>query len=135
MTSLVETGDFGPRLERPVAFGYVSMLEPDEEEIANLRRRIGVHCRKRGFHLATVFCDRGFEPTDMARPGFAGLLDAVWPSSGNASVFVPDHEHLSDDPLIREAMEEALKRQGVVAVELLPAVPASSRADDADGAA
>lgn len=126
MTSPVESEDVGRKPERPVAFGYVSMVEPDEGEIANLRRRIGVHCRTRGFHLATVFCDRGIESTDMARPGFAGLLDAVWPSSGNASVFVASYEHLSTDPTIRQAMEKALQRQGVVAIELLPGAAADA---------
>ncbi len=88
--------------------------------IANLRRRIGLHCREQGYRLVTIFCDRGFDTADMARPGFAGLLDALWPSSGHVTVFVRDLGHLSSDPLIREAMQRALKRQGAVAVELLP---------------
>lgn len=82
MTAITASSGDSPATEKPVAFGYISLTEPDEVEIAQLRRRIGRHCRSRDYHLATVFCDRGFESADMARPGFAGLLDALWPSNG-----------------------------------------------------
>jgi hypothetical protein len=60
-----------------LAFGYLRMAETDGAEICRLRLALGKYCQRQGYRLVTVFCDRDVRDTELARPGFTGVVDAA----------------------------------------------------------
>lgn len=97
---------------RHVAYGYVRADEPNEDEIAALRQEIAAYCRTEDLRLVTVFCDRGYDGSELARPGFSALLDALaLPESTH--LVVPDLYHLSPNDTIRDGLSRQINRTGV----------------------
>jgi DNA invertase Pin-like site-specific DNA recombinase len=81
-------------------------------ELAGLRQQIAAFCRAEAFLLVTTFCDVGYDGSEMARPGFAALLDALsLPRS--TRLVVPDLRHLSTDAAVREGLLRQVRRTGV----------------------
>jgi hypothetical protein len=58
-----------------------------------------------------VFSDLGWDGTQLARPGFAGLLDASSVST-DARLVTPDLSHLSPFGVIREGLLRQVRRTG-----------------------
>lgn len=99
---------------RPVAYGYVRVAEPDGE-VAGWRQAIAEHCQASGWRLVTTFCDRGYDGSELARPGFAALLDVLaLPESTH--LVVPDLDHLSEDGTVRSGLVRQVERRGITLV-------------------
>ena len=96
---------------RPAVYGYVRSDGTDEATVASLRADLALFCAERGWRLVTVFCDRGCDGSDTARPGFAGALDAlVLPES--TALVVPSPAHLSPDATVRAVLASMVRRAG-----------------------
>jgi hypothetical protein len=91
------------------AFGYVRSEDPADDQIPALRAEIAAFCRAEDLRLVTIFCDRGSDGSELARPGFAGLLDAL-AVTGDARLVTPDLNHLSPYEAIREALLRQIRR-------------------------
>lgn len=92
-------------------YGYLRTDEPNEEQVSSWRAELGAFCRDNGLRLLMVFCDRGSDGSEIARPGFAGLLDVLaLPES--VGVVVPDLDHLSPRAEVRDALIRMAKRTG-----------------------
>jgi DNA invertase Pin-like site-specific DNA recombinase len=99
---------------RPAVYGYVRTDEADEAA-ASLRADLKLFCASRNWRLVTVFCDRDSDGSTMARPGFAGVLDALaLPES--TSLVVPSLDHLSPDTAVRSALISMVRRAGATVV-------------------
>ena len=96
---------------RPVAYGYLRMEAPDEADIARKRKVIGEFCRDQNLRLVTIFCDRGSDGMESARPALAGLLD-VLQTVHSAVLVVLDLDHLSPDEALRTALARQVVRLG-----------------------
>lgn len=96
---------------RPVAFGYLRADDPHDAEIAGLRTEIAGYCRAEDLRLVTTFSDLGWDGSQLARPGFAGLLDALTVST-DARLVTPDLGHLSPSCVIREGLLRQVRRTG-----------------------
>lgn len=98
-------------IARAAAYGYILAEEPNEDQISDLRKEIGAFCRREALHLVTVFCDRGYDGSETARPGFAAALDALaLPDS--AALVVPTEGHVSPNDTVREGLLRQVKRTG-----------------------
>lgn len=116
-TRLMECGRTLP--SGALVYGYLRMAEPDETEIARLRLSLGTYCKEHGYQLVTVFCDRDVEDTELTRPGFAGLVDAVSAGGGEeVIVLVPSRSHLSSEDLLRQNLERSIRLTGARLVAL-----------------
>lgn len=96
---------------RPVAVGYLRAEQPDEALITGWREEIASFCAGRGYRLATVYCDRGYDGSEMARPGFAGLLDALAVPACTAAVVLAV-DHLSLDDIVQDTLQRHIRRTG-----------------------
>ncbi|HEX6341385.1 recombinase family protein [Umezawaea sp.] len=86
-----------------MVYGYIRMEEPDEIEIALLRRDISRYCTDRGLLLGSTFVDRDVRGHEIARTGFTALLDVLtFPDS--YGVVVPTVDHLSTNDGIRKVL-------------------------------
>src|SRR5712664_3714284 len=90
-------------ITRAAAYGYILAEEPNEDQISGLRKEIGAFCRAEALHLVTVFCDRGYDGSETARPGFAAALDALALPDSTALV-VPTKGHVSPNDTVREGL-------------------------------
>jgi DNA invertase Pin-like site-specific DNA recombinase len=99
---------------RPVAYGYVRVAEPDDE-VAGLRQAIAEHCQANGWRLVTTFCDRGYDGSELARPGFSALLD-VLALTESTHLVVPELDHLSGDKTVRSGLVRQVGRRGITLV-------------------
>jgi hypothetical protein len=94
-----------------MVYGYVRVEEPDEIEIALLRKEMADYCVANNYQLATVCCDRGGDSTEWSRAGFTAALDALaLPST--YGLLVPALGHLSTDPIMRDGLVRLVKRTG-----------------------
>ncbi|MGH3623628.1 MAG: recombinase family protein [Sciscionella sp.] len=101
-----ESGD-----TRPAVYGYLRTNDPDEDTVASLRVDVRVFCAGRDWRLVTVFCDRGSDGSETARPGFAAALDALALPDSMALV-VPSLTHLSPDEAVRAVLASMVRRAG-----------------------
>jgi resolvase-like protein len=95
----------------PSAYGYLRTEESNEELISTCRMALADFCRAHGRRLVTVFCDRGSDGSEIARPGFAALLDVLALPEATA-VLVPDLDHLSPHEDVRNVLVHMVKRVG-----------------------
>lgn len=115
----------------PVAFGYLRADVPDENEI-RVWREIAQACTAKNYRLATIYCDRGCDGSELARPGFAGLLDAL-ALPDNAAVVVPDLTHLSTDVGVRHTLQYHVRRTGACLLAVRDTTNGPNALDQADG--
>lgn len=94
-----------------LVYGYIRVEEPDEIEIALLRKEMGEYCQVNALRLASVCCDRGSDGTDLSRPGFTAALDALALPTSHA-LLVPALGHLSPDGVVREGLMRLVRRTG-----------------------
>lgn len=100
-----------------MAYGYVRVADPNDAAVAMLRQTVADHCTANGRHLATIFCDRGSDGSELARPGFSALLDVLaLPESTH--LVVPELDYLSADDTIRSGLVRQVERRGVSLVAL-----------------
>lgn len=86
-----------------VVYGYIRAEEPNEMEIALLRKEMGAYCQQHGMRLGQVFVDRDVKPEQTSRLGFTALLDVLcFPDS--VGVVVPSRDHLSTQEGIQRAL-------------------------------
>lgn len=93
------------------AFGYVRAEDPADDDVPALRAEIAAFCRTEDLRLVTIFCDRGSDGSELARPGFAGLLDAL-AVTAHARLVTADLNHLSPFEAIREGLLRQVRRTG-----------------------
>jgi hypothetical protein len=93
------------------AFGYVRAEDPADDQIPALRAEIAAFCRAEDLRLVTIFCDRGSDGSELARPGFAGLLDAL-AVTRDVRLVIPDSNHLSPYEAVREGLLRQVRRTG-----------------------
>jgi resolvase-like protein len=92
-------------------YGYVRAEDADDRTVAALRQELGRFCKTNGLHLVTVCFDRDSDGSEIARPGFAAVLDALaLPDS--VALVVPDLNHLSHAEVVREALVRSVRRTG-----------------------
>jgi DNA invertase Pin-like site-specific DNA recombinase len=102
---------------RPVAYGYLRLAESDKDQLAALRLEIAAFCETAALLLVNTFYDRGYDGSEMARPGFAGLLDVLaLPES--TRLVVPDLLHLSPVDVVRQGLLRQVQRTGVSVVSV-----------------
>jgi hypothetical protein len=99
----------------PVVYGYLRIESQDLAGLAALRQAIATFCEAEEFLLVTTFSDVGYDGTEIARPGFAALLD-VLALPQTARLVIPDLLHLSADEAIREGLLRQVRRTGVSVV-------------------
>jgi resolvase-like protein len=93
------TDDDDPR----IVYGYIRSETASEIHIAAERHEIAHFCRVQGYQLVTIFCDRRVPETELKRPGFTGVLDAL--SLREAYGVVVSHlDTLSSRSVVREAL-------------------------------
>jgi Resolvase, N terminal domain len=94
-----------------LVYGYIRAEEPDEIEIALLRKEMAAFCEEHDYRLTNVCCDRGSDGTEWGRAGFAAALDALaLPSS--YGLLVPALAHLSTDAVVRDGLVRLVRRTG-----------------------
>lgn len=116
----------------PMVYGYLRAEEPDESEIAVLRKEMNRLCAAHGYRLGVVFCDRGVADDTIARTGFTRLLD-VLRLPGAHGVVVPTLGHVSSDELVRGALVGMVERTGarlIVGSEVNGVTAGGARGDD-----
>jgi hypothetical protein len=87
------------------------MEEPDENEIARLRKGMGKFCSANNYRLSSVFVDRGVPDVVFARTEFTRLLDAAR-ETGAYGVAVPTLNHLSSDAFVQDALVRMVELTG-----------------------
>lgn len=122
--------------ELPPAVAYIR-LDDDEDDarFALLLKDIATCCQWQGLRLTRTFTDRGYDGSQLARPGIVELREALKEHPG-AAVVVPMLDHLSPAGSIRTALMQMIEKLGsrlvvVCDVETLNGV--SLAAQDADG--
>lgn len=88
---------------KPVVYGYIRVIEPDETEIVRQRNALGKFCSRNDYRLGAIFVDRGVSDEVFARTEFTRLLDAAR-ETGAYGVAVPTLDHLSSDVFVRDAL-------------------------------
>lgn len=94
-----------------MVYGYLRAEEPDETEIALLRKEMAAYCQAHGYQLAGVCCDRGSDGTELARPGFIAALDSLALPTSYA-LLIPELGHLSGHNVVREGLTRLVRRAG-----------------------
>ncbi|MFJ8966490.1 hypothetical protein ACIRG5_44560 [Lentzea sp. NPDC102401] len=86
-----------------VMYGYIRMEEPDEIEIALLRKQMAVVANAHGCRLGAVFIDRRVPADAVARIGFTALVDVLtFPDT--LGVVVPTLDDLSTQSGLRKVL-------------------------------
>jgi hypothetical protein len=96
---------------KPLVYGYLCVEEPDENEIARLRKDMGKFCSANNYRLSSVFVDRGVPDVVFARTEFTRLLDAAR-ETGAYGVAVPTLNHLSSDAFVQDALVRMVELTG-----------------------
>ena len=76
-----------------------------------LRRQMDAYCAREGLALELVFADSGIGDTELVRPGWTALLDALR-RTGGPLVVLPTMDHLSRDPVLRAELRTQLSEAG-----------------------
>lgn len=97
--------------ECPRVYGYLSMEKPDETQIASWRADMRLFCRTSGYHLESVYIDRGVEDSSFMRAGFVDLVFALR-STDTSGVVVPTLSQLSSDDFVRRALVRMVELSG-----------------------
>lgn len=90
-----------------VMYGYIRVEEPDEIEIALLRKQMAVVANTHGCRLGAVFIDRRVPADTVARMGFTALVDVLsFPDT--FGVIVPTLDDLSTQSGLRNVLKERI---------------------------
>lgn len=89
--------------ELPPAVAYVRVNEDDDHVFAGLLKEIAACCQREGLRLTRSFTDRGYDGTQLARPGIVELREVLKETAGLA-VVVPTLDHLSPIEHIRSPL-------------------------------
>ena len=104
-----------PTDTRPAVYGYLRTDDTDEDTVSSLRTDLRIFCAARDWRLVTVFCDRGSDGSETARPGFAAALD-VLALPASMTLVVPNLAHLSPEETVRAALASMVRRAGATVV-------------------
>lgn len=97
--------------EQPPAIGYICVDEAEDGEIAAFLKEIAACCLREELRLVRSFCDRGYDGSQLARPGIVELRQALLETSGLV-VVVPTLDHLSPADSIRSPLTIMIHRLG-----------------------
>lgn len=90
-----------------VMYGYIRMEEPDEIEIALLRKQMAILAAAHECRLGAVFIDRQVPADAVARMGFTALVDVLsFPDT--FGVVVPTFDDLSTQSGLRNVLKERI---------------------------
>ncbi len=99
------------RTQRPLAYGYISLANDDDDEILKLHRKITDYAEIESYVLTEIYIDRNMPPGRLIRPGLTVLLDCLRQYEG-CSVVVPTVDALSTWVAIRKAIEMEIQLLG-----------------------
>lgn len=95
---------------QPPAVAYLRLSDDeDPAALASLLKQIAACCLREGLHLVRTCVDRGYDGTQLARPGIVQLQQTLKETRGMA-VVLPTLEHLSPATAIREALVRMVSR-------------------------
>jgi hypothetical protein len=95
---------------QPPAVAYVRLADDEDADVlARLLKDIAACCVREGVRLVRTFTDRGYDGTQLARPGIVGLQEALKETRGMA-VVLPTLEHLSPADSMRRALVSMVRR-------------------------
>lgn len=96
---------------QPPAVGYICVDEADGQVIAGFVRDIAACCLREGVHLTRTLTDRGYDGTQLARPGIVELRELLRGTPG-LTVVVPTLDHFSPSTVIRSPLVRMVERFG-----------------------
>lgn len=120
---------------QPPAVGYICVDDADEQAIADFLKEIAACCLREGLRLTRTLADRGYDGTQLARPGIVELRDLLKATPG-LTVVVPTLDHFSRSTVIRSPLVRMVERLGgrlVVAQPESGVSTATCCGDPADG--
>jgi hypothetical protein len=92
------------------AVGYLRLADDTDVDVfAALLKEIAACCQREDLFLKHTFVDRGYDGTQLARPGIVELQQALKDTQGLA-VVLPTLEHLSPADSIRRALVLMVRR-------------------------
>lgn|GEM_PF-3952016 len=96
-----------------VAYGYISVVDDDDQTIEALSGRLVAHAAAEGLDLVEIQVDRNVVPARLMRPGLSALLTRLRGRADRAVVLIPSRDHLSPWRPVRRVIEVELARLGV----------------------
>lgn len=111
--------------EQLPAVGYICVDEADEQTIASFVKDIAACCLREGVRLTRTLIDRGYDGTQLARPGIVELRELLRATPG-LTVVVPTLDHFSPSTVIRSPLVRMVERLGGRLVIALPEDGASA---------
>jgi len=93
------------------AVGYVRVDEDAPEKAAVLLKTVADYCERAGLRLIKTWCDRGYDGTQLARPGVVQIRQALMESDG-LTIVVPTLDDLSPVQSIRSPLMLMIHRLG-----------------------
>ena len=99
------------------AVGYIKTEYPDLAAVKRWKGRIQRYCAAKELPLGAIYVDNGMASSEMVRAGFAALLVDLSQTEAGA-VVIPSLEHLSDEPIVREALRAQILRSGAIILAL-----------------
>lgn len=97
--------------EQPPAVAYLRLDDDDDVEFAELLKVIAAYCLRERLRLVRTFTDRGYDGSQLARPGIVELRQALI-ETVSLVVVVPTLDHLSPAESIRSPLMLMIHRLG-----------------------
>lgn len=97
--------------QQPPAIAYLRFDDGDDHASAGLLKDIAACCLREELRLVRTFTDRGYDGTQLARPGLADVHEALRETTGLV-VVVPTLDHLSPAAVIRSPLILMIHRLG-----------------------
>jgi hypothetical protein len=101
-------------------------LDDGSDQFAVLLKDIAASCQREGLRLIRTFTDRGYDGSQLARPGLVELREALKQTPGLV-VVIPTLDHFSPAQVIRGPLLLMVHRMGG---RLLVANEPNGKADD-----
>jgi DNA invertase Pin-like site-specific DNA recombinase len=99
-----------PSAQQP-AVGYICVDEADDHVITGFVKAIAACCLREGVRLTRTLTDRGYDGTQLARPGIVELRELLRAMPG-LTVVVPTLDHFSSSTVIRSPLVRMVERLG-----------------------
>lgn len=96
---------------QPPAVGYICADEADAQVITGFVKDIAACCLREGMRLTRTLTDRGYDGTQLARPGIVELRELLRATPG-LTVVVPTLDHFSPSTVIRSPLVCMVERLG-----------------------
>jgi hypothetical protein len=93
------------------AVAYVRIDDEDDAIFAALLKDIAACCLREGLRLIRTFADRGYDGSQLARPGIVEMREVLKDTAG-LTVVVPTLDHFSPADSIRSALTLMVHKLG-----------------------